>query len=122
MANRLQLAKADARRRLHGEAAVPALYITGTGDPVPVTVRIHDKTALTGDIPGAETVELREQQTKIRFWRAEVPQPKRGATVSVAEGEAYLIGDAFPPKGETIDATVVQLSVAEAAGLPVPGA
>jgi hypothetical protein len=120
MTTRLQLARQDARRRLHQEMGVPALYIFASEDPVEVMVRIHDKSATIGDVPGLETIVMRDVELKLRFWRAELPLPKRGAKVSVAEGEAYLLGEAGEPHGDTIDVSAVRLTDAEAAGLPVP--
>lgn len=99
---------------------VPALYIYGSDDPVPVTVRVHERIVQTGDISGLETVAMRDVQTYLRFEVAELADPKRAATISIAEGEAYLLGESSPSHGTTVDVTAVRLTTAEAAGLPVP--
>lgn len=120
---RLRTAKQDARRRLHAEAAVPALLIIGSSDPVDVTVRVHDKSMWVGEMPGVDAARFHDSEIHIRFWLDELTDllpPPRLAVVSVAEGEAYRLGEAFDPHGDTIDVTATRLSVAEATGLPVP--
>lgn len=121
MTTRLQQTRLDARRSLHQEMSVPALLIIGSDDPVDVTVRIHDKSAFTGEIPGLDTARFNDIEIHLRFWRDELDgEPTRGAIVSVAEGEAYRVGDVLEPHGDTIDATVTRLTDAEADGLAVP--
>jgi hypothetical protein len=118
----LDAARQQARRDIHREASVPALYILAPADPVPVTVRRQTRVNKTGDIPGLETAEVSVETAFLRFLREELAQPKRGAIVSVAEGEAYRIDHALAPHGITIDAAVTQLDAAEATGLPLPAA
>jgi hypothetical protein len=120
MTTSLREQKAAARRDLHAEAAVPALYIYGAEDPVDVTVRIHDKIALTGDIPGLATVPYHDEALHLRFLASEIASPKQGAIVSVVAGEAYRLGPSDPAHGETIDVQATRLAASEANGLPVP--
>jgi len=120
MRSRLQQIRLQSRGNLHREMSVPALYIYGTDDPLTLQVRVHDKTSRTGDIPGLDTVEMLDVSTRIRFWRDEIPQPRRNAIISVAEGEAYRLGESFPHDGETVDVRVVRLDADEAEGLPLP--
>lgn len=49
-----------------------------------------------------------------------VVAPARTGMVSVAPGEAYLIGNVEPPDGITISVAVSALPAAQAASLPVP--
>jgi len=108
------------RRSLHREVSVPALYIYATDDPVEVTVRVHDKNSLTGDIPGLAVSHTQDIATHIRFWRDELSLPRRGAKLSIEAGVAYILGEATEPYGDTIDVSATRLSAVEAAGLPLP--
>lgn len=101
--------------------SVPALYIVGGGEPLPVTVRIHDKFSAVGDIPGLETSRMRDEQILVRVWRTdELKLPRRGAIVSVEAGRAFQLGDAQPADGDTIDVVAVRLTASEAKDLPLP--
>jgi hypothetical protein len=121
MTARLQQQRQDARRAIHQEAARPALLIIGTASPVDVNVRVHDKTNFVGDIPGLSTGHIADSQIHLRFWLDELDGlPPRGAKVSVADGEAYLLAEAFDPYGDTVDIAATRLSAADAAGLPTP--
>jgi hypothetical protein len=120
MSAALDAARQQARRDLHREMSVPALYIVGTEDPVDVTVRRQTRVAKTGDIEGLDTAEISVETVFLRFLIDELAQPKRNAIVSVAEGEAYRIDHALAPHGVTIDAAVTRLDTAEATGLPLP--
>lgn len=109
------------RRDLHSEARVPALYLLGSAEPVPVNVRVHDnKVAHLG---GAEApnyaAERAESTPRVVFDLLEIT-PVRSAVVSVAAGEAYRVARLEPAKGEFQIADVTRLSASEAAGLPVP--
>lgn len=122
MTTRVEQARADGRRRLHDELGRPALYIYASEDPVDVTVRVHDKTTLTGDIPGLDTVETRDESLRLRFHTSEISSFRRNAYVSISSTEAYQLGEAFPAHGATIDVSAIRLSAAEitAAALPTP--
>jgi hypothetical protein len=122
MTARLDQARQRSRRDLHQEMSVPALYIVGVDAPVAVTLRRQTRYAKTGEIPGLETVEVADETIVLRFLAAELPQPKRNATVSVADGEAYRIDHVLPPHGITVDAAVTRLDAADSAGLPLPSA
>jgi hypothetical protein len=121
MTTRLQTARQDARRDLHQEMAVPALLIIGSADPVDVTVRIHERSMLVGDIPGMDTAKMHDTELHLRFWLDELDGvPPRNTTVSVADGEAYRLAEAEKPYRGTVDVSATRLSVAEAASLPLP--
>ena len=108
------------RRSLHREVSIPALYLYATAPPVEVTVRIHDKNSLIGDIPGLAVSHTQDIATHLRFWRDELSLPRRGAKVSISDGVAYVLGEATEPYGDTIDVSATRLSAVEAAGLPLP--
>lgn len=118
----LQAARQQARRDIHREASVPALYVVGNNAPVAVSVRRQTHVTRTGDIPGLETVEVSVETVFLRFLVDELPLPKRGAIVSIVAGEAYRIDHSLPQYGVTVDAAVTRLDAAEAAGLPLPSA
>jgi hypothetical protein len=121
MSTRLQTARQEARRSLHQEMSVPALLIIGSADPVAVTVRVHQRHAFTGDIPGLETARMHDIEIHLRFWLDELDGvPPRNAIVSVADGVGYRLAEAERPYGDTVDVTATQLAAAEAVGLPLP--
>lgn len=124
MTSRVREAMRRGRRDLHQEMSVPALYIpVGGATPIPVTVRPHDVPGANGKPGGsdpgyAQTADLKPH---LIFLAEEVPFALRvNAVVSVEPGEAYRILFTHPAHGITIQADVVKLSAAEAAGLPVP--
>jgi hypothetical protein len=117
--------KRAARRDLHAELQVPALYIAASSStPVPCTVRVWRKREdpMTGDLPGfSGGAQVAVSEDRIRFFTQGLPPLLRtGAVVSVEAGEAYRIEFAYPRDGEFQTAKVVPLSAADAAGLPVP--
>ncbi|PZR90336.1 MAG: hypothetical protein DI537_19160 [Stutzerimonas stutzeri] len=116
--------KRQARLDLHEELQVEAYYI-GTPDstPVPCTVRVHTSFNALGDQKGTNfnSAEMLDRQPEIIFLRSEIPEPKRGAIVSVEPGEAYRVGVIHPADGITIKADIVPMQRAETVGLPVPG-
>jgi len=111
-----------ARRDLHAELQVPALYLTSKTDedPTPINVRfrVHQK-SITGFQAGAFAIETADAPPRLRFDLLEIT-PVRGAFVSVAAGEAYRIDRVGEKDDEFVDADVIRLSAADAAGLPVP--
>lgn len=116
--------KRKARRDLHRELQVPALYIADIGGPaVLVHVRPHTKFNALGDLQGTNFnyAEREEPQPRIIFMRDEVMAPKRGAIISVEPGEAYRVDHTQPADDISITAYVIQLTEKEAVGLPVPG-
>lgn len=118
--------KRQMRRDVHREMSVPALLLLARGGtPHPVFIRgPHTKRPLTvGDLAGGGEgwAERVETQPRLLFWISQLPFAlRKGCIVSVEPGEAYRIEVADKPDGLTIYANVVELSAAEAAGLPVP--
>ena len=113
----------EQRARLHRLAAVEALYVFGDDDPVPVTVRIHQKPKNLGP-DGAGLALSAELVTCIVFLRSELTgAPKTKAYVSVAEDEAYVLGVVDPAYGITREAEATRLSDARVTdlNLPFPG-
>lgn len=117
--------KRAARRDLHQELEVAALYIA---DPnaisvaVPVTVRIHTSFAALGDQKGTNfnSGEMLDRQPQMIFLREQGVTPKRHAIVSVELYEAYSIGVVHPHDDITISTDIVALSRSETIGLPIP--
>lgn len=118
----LEQARQQARRDIHREGSVPALYVLGNDAPLEVSVRRQTHVTRTGDIPGLETVDVSVETIFLRFLVDELPSPKRGAVVSIVAGEAYRIDHALPQYGVTVDAAVTRLDATEAAELPLPSA
>jgi hypothetical protein len=115
--------KRAARRDLHDELQVPALYLAPDqlgGPGLPVSVRVHDKSILQGDIDGGAYAERRSSSLRIIMLVEQVASPARGAVISIEAGEAYAIDHSDDADDITITAYVTRLSAAEAAGLPVP--
>lgn len=124
--NRLRDIKRKARRDLHREMGVSALYIAAPGDAgVPISVRVHTKFDALG-LKDAENglAVRRESKPKLIFMRDELAEKgitlKRLAVVSVEPGEAYRLDNADAPDDITITFFVTVLTANEAAGLPVP--
>lgn len=115
-------AKRAARRDLHAELSVNALYIAPNADPLPVTVRVQLESQPLGDLKGTNFhyTEREEPSDQLVFLLDELPRPKRGAVVSVAPGEAYRIDTTLPPHDITVTAKVTTLTEVEAEGLPIP--
>jgi hypothetical protein len=116
--------KREARRDLHRELEVPALYIATSGDtPVPVTIRIHSKWDALGDQKGTSfnSAERAERLPSIIFMRDQVPAPRRNAIVSVERGEAYQLGYTQPPDDLTITAAMIEYKGDDLMVLPLPG-
>lgn len=120
--SRLRAIKDRARRGVHREMCVPAIYLpTGAvDDPTPVTVnvRLHLRTSnLSADMEGAVR---RDTSPRIVFDRSEISMPAKGAVVSVAEGEAYKLGAADVPDGGYIAVGCAPVPLAQTDGFPIP--
>lgn len=123
--SRFREIKRKARRDLHQEMAVPALYrVTPNDEWEELTVRIHHHFARIGDGEGLETMRRQDVGSRLIFLRSDLPEstgiPTRGAQVSVGEGEAYTVQPAAEPDDEFVTAFVSTLSAAACAGFPVP--
>lgn len=115
----------DARRDIHSEWMVAALYIPVPGaTPVPCNVRVHRKTQdpMTGDLSSMDgAAKSAVPEDRVIFYLPELPAIRRtNAIVSVEAGEAYKIEFLYPPRDEWQTARVTPLSAADANGLPVP--
>lgn len=121
---RVREALRNGRRDLHREMSVPALYIAvPNAVPIPCTVRPQDLPNANGKPGGSDAGYAQQADTKPRliFITDDAPAMLRqNAIVSVEPGEAYRISLVDPPHDITITAHVTRLSLAEAAGLPVP--
>jgi hypothetical protein len=86
-------------------------------------VRLHTKFVELGDQKGTNflSAERLDIEPRIIFMRDEVNVPARNAIISVVTGEAYYVDRTEPADDITIKAYVVEMTVADAAGLPVPG-
>lgn len=118
-------AKQQARRRVHANFGVAALYRAAPEATwLPVTVRIHERFVKMGDIPGLDTAHMLDVAPKAIFTVAELdPEttPKRGGIISLSAGVAWKIGAAEQPDGETVTASIAPLPVDQTTGFPVPG-
>lgn len=115
-----------ARRKLHGNMSVPALYFMPDYDPVltlvkDCTVRVHDHMQALGDLKGTNFnyAEVEDNSPTIVFLREEIT-PKRGMIISVSKGVAYQIDTVKPPNGITVTASVSRITEKDAALFPVP--
>ena len=124
--NHLRDIKRKARRDLHREMSVAAIYIAAPGDPgVPITVRVHTKFDALGIKDSDQGLALRrESKPKLLFMRDEMTEKgitlKRAAVVSVEPGEAYKLDNADAPDDISVTFFVTVLTANEAAGLPIP--
>jgi hypothetical protein len=113
-----------ARRALHKDRAVPALYIAAPGaTPVEVTVRVWTQFGMIGRGIGtrpAENAEREEAKPKLIFSTDEITFIRNGAIVSVEAGEAYNVELAHPVDDTTITADVSRVPASQTVGLPVP--
>lgn len=110
-----------ARRRVHDEFAVPALYRADPeSDWAPVSVRIHTKVTKFGDLPGLETATFIDISPKMIFLVEDLDggAPQRGAFVSVVQGEAWRVGESDPADNITVTAAITRTSAAQAATFP----
>ena len=111
------------RRAVHATHGVAALY---RADPaaswVAVTVRVHDRLARFGDSPGLDAAQSVDISPRLVFLVEELDggTPRRGSIVSVAAGEAWLVGDADPADDITVTASASRVPPAQAESFPVP--
>jgi hypothetical protein len=126
MAGSFRKKLAIARRKLHGNMSVPALYFMPPYDEVltlvqDCTVRVHDHMQALGDLKGTNFnyAEVEDDSPKIVFLRDEIA-PKRGMVISVSNGVAYQVDTVKPPNGITITANVSRMAAKDAVGFPVP--
>lgn len=115
--------KEQARRQLHEKMSLPALYrAEPASEWEAVTVRLHEKWTRFGDIGSMDGAQMVEIPTRMVFLVEDFDdgKPARSALVSIAEGEAFRVGEADEPDGLTIIASVARLPADQAAGLPVP--
>lgn len=114
-----------ARRDLHEQLEVPALYIAHTGAaPVALTVRLHTQVVETGN-QGASSkgyAEISEVTPRIVFMRDALEDARYGAIFSIAADEAYQVERTAPPNDISRTADVTVLSDEGRVGLPVPDA
>lgn len=76
---------------------------------------------MASDMQGfAGSAEMVAPEDRICFHLIEFPMLRRLAVVSVDTGEAYRIDHLYDVRGEFQVGRVVRLTIAEAAGLPVP--
>lgn len=112
------------RQAVHGELQISALYIEvpGVSAPLPVNIRLHRPDSHHGGLQGTNFHygERMEVDPKIIFEVAVVAKPKRGAFISIAEGEAYEVDHSDQPDGDFIKAHCTQLSTDQTVGLPLP--
>jgi hypothetical protein len=121
--------KRNARRHLHQQMSVKALYVPPVSNPTPleVTVRLHVSFApLGGDIEGGYQfgAERHDTTPRIVFLRSEISTlqnaiPERNSIISVETGEAYRVSTVRTPDDITVTAEVTPLSASETIGLPV---
>lgn len=121
--------KRNARRDRHTQMAVPALYYTSRSDPLPTpvdcTVRVwlkNDEMSGAAAFPGS--AEMATPEDRLRFDLADFSagELRRGGTVSVESGEAYIIDHLYAIDDGWQTARVTRLTAAEidAAELAVP--
>lgn len=110
----------QARERLHQKLSVKALYVCGSNDPVPVTVRVHEKQKDIGDMPGGFAARA-EMVTCLILLNAEFTTPPvKGAYVSIAADEAYTLAVVDPVHGVTREVEVTRLTPARITDLALP--
>ena len=113
-ATRYRTTKRAARKALHGEMQVAAVYLTHlTGDPVRVEVRIHT------DINPVEVLRASspfiDTTPRVIFEEAVAPRPLTLAYVIVSEDEIYRTGPAKTPEDGMVQVEVSPLLDSERA-------
>ncbi len=115
--------KREARAQLHDYMSVPALCFMDKADPnpIPVTVRVHEKWTTLGDLKGTSFnyAEVESITPRLIFWRTQITL-KRKMFISVEAGVAFQIDTILPPDDQTVTATCSKLAVDQTAGFPVP--
>jgi hypothetical protein len=88
-----------ARRDIHGEFAIPAVYLS-TGTPVRIDARFHiGARRLENEFTWPNTPGFHEAEPQIVFDVRQVSKPKRKAFVFVSAVEVYRIGNPKPKRG-----------------------
>lgn len=105
------------RRDVHETMRVPAIYQARSASTAAVvSVRLHTRFQSAGAAGAGEGYgQVADITPRIKFDRAEVPNPLHNALVAVSQTEAYRVSFTRPPDDEWIVAEVSQLSAAEAA-------
>lgn len=94
---------AAARVELHTFFGRAASYqAPGAATPIAVSVRVHDKTLIKGDINGFGYGEKALDVPQVVFLAAELASPVRGSRVTLTTGEVYQIDTVLPQHGVTI--------------------
>lgn len=106
------------RLALHAEMGRPALYYpTGSSGATPeeITVRLHTKMGMIGDVKGTSFAyaEHADQAERLVFLTTQVPSPSRGGLVVLSASEGYWIDVVEDRDGLTVKATVLQASPEE---------
>lgn len=110
----------QARERLHQKLSVKALYVYGAADPVPCTVRVHEKQKDVGDLAGGFAARA-EMVTCLILLNSEFETPPaRGGYISIAADEAYTLAVVDPVHGITREVEVTRLTPAKLADLDLP--
>lgn len=107
-----------ARRDLHDQAKVPAVYLAYEGaTPTPINPRIHDKIQVTGlgqnVLPGL--AEYLDDQPRVVFDLVEIPNPEPKAFVFLNGDEGYQVTVSEPPRGEFQMFKAIRMSTLEVA-------
>ncbi len=115
----------ESRLALHAELARPALYYASgeiAGGYVPITVRLHTKMLMIGDMKGTSFAyaETTDQQERLVFLVSEVADPTRHALVVLTPIEGYWVDTVEDRDGVTVKATVLQAAPAELTGFAAP--
>lgn len=127
--SRIRDLKRQARRAIHREFQIDALYLVPAVDgpgydlTLPVQVRLHLRAVELGDLKGTNFhyADRHDNNPQIIFLREQVALPARNAVVSIEVGEAYRIDNLNAPEDITIAANVTRMPLSETVGLPIPG-
>jgi len=115
----------EARRALHDYMSVPALCfnwpLPDGEEPKRVSVRIHDKITIVGDLKGTNFhyAERYDYVPRAIFMRDEII-PQRKMILTVEPGIAYRIDSVEPPDEITITANLTRIRPEETVGMPFP--
>lgn len=115
----------EARRALHDYMSVPALYfqwpLPEDQEPLLVSVRVHDRIILDGDLKGTNFhyAERYDNVPRAIFMRSEV-EPQRNMVLTIEPGVGYRIDSVEPPNDLTVTANLIRLREEEMIGMPFP--
>jgi hypothetical protein len=99
--------KAEARTLAHATFGLSGQYLPPSGAPVTVTVRLHSRVEVFGDLDREGYAQQAEDVSRMVFLLSEVT-PVRGARVTLEDGRAFVVHYVLPVVGVVDQGTLVK--------------